>query len=368
MIYCCCIDKLRDRKGKINGYVLQDIYGEKITLDSNVIKNYIKNGHMEINNLQLSKDNRLIDRKLEHSLNELAEMHNSKTKERDMNSDPRYKELIDIYVKYFMADEWDRRHLPNIDWDLNDYKKVFYLLNELYPIKFKQLHGFGNLDNGKNPIITCGKYICVPDGFLGLSFNYIDLNDIRCYYSEYANDLKILYGIDLDTNNKLNKEDIAKKRIGAVIKFLLHPDNSEGTDINSLVTQLFRVVRKAFNNTPVGCKFSTEIIDRYSYELKVTTQLRDKDIQLIRIFLHYNSELKRYKIYICSFKDMHWKEYVNFTDNNISPEYSMLELEYECRENINLNKLGNDIMAIYRKVITNYKESYNRLRKEGRLK
>lgn len=61
MIACKCIAKLRDNKGKIYGYTLQDINGQKQNVQPDNLKAAIRNNNVHVINLKLTSDNRLID-------------------------------------------------------------------------------------------------------------------------------------------------------------------------------------------------------------------------------------------------------------------------------------------------------------------
>ena len=63
MIVCKCIEKFKDANGKIYGYKLQDINGGTIDVVPKELKEAIKSKQVEVINLTLTSDNRLIDNK-----------------------------------------------------------------------------------------------------------------------------------------------------------------------------------------------------------------------------------------------------------------------------------------------------------------
>lgn len=63
MIVTTCIKENRDLKGRIENYVLADMQGNNIILDSNNIKMNIKMGNLKVSNLKITADGRLIHNK-----------------------------------------------------------------------------------------------------------------------------------------------------------------------------------------------------------------------------------------------------------------------------------------------------------------
>ena len=64
MVTCKCIMKERDRNNNITGYVLEDAYGNKCHFTARDLKYYIKEGNIQVLNLKLTSDDRLIDEKI----------------------------------------------------------------------------------------------------------------------------------------------------------------------------------------------------------------------------------------------------------------------------------------------------------------
>ena len=61
MIIVKCIEKVRDKNNVITDYILEDCNGMKQTLSSDQVKGMIKNGWLNILNLKLTSDGKLID-------------------------------------------------------------------------------------------------------------------------------------------------------------------------------------------------------------------------------------------------------------------------------------------------------------------
>ena len=62
MIQAKCIQKFRNNNGKIYGYRLIDINGQTQDVIPDELKIAIKNGQLDVVNLTLTKDNRLVDK------------------------------------------------------------------------------------------------------------------------------------------------------------------------------------------------------------------------------------------------------------------------------------------------------------------
>lgn len=60
MITVAAIDKIKDKSGKVIGYILMDENGRTMSVDSNKIKDVLANNEANITNLKVTKDNRLI--------------------------------------------------------------------------------------------------------------------------------------------------------------------------------------------------------------------------------------------------------------------------------------------------------------------
>lgn len=60
-----CINKVRDKNNKILGYVLMDDWSAIKEVSSEDLKFYIKSGHLVVRNLTLTKDNRLVEKALQ---------------------------------------------------------------------------------------------------------------------------------------------------------------------------------------------------------------------------------------------------------------------------------------------------------------
>ena len=63
---CTCIQIHRDINGKIVGYTVRDLSGNTRTVTPTELKSVIKSGSLEVNNLTLTKDGRLLSKKADN--------------------------------------------------------------------------------------------------------------------------------------------------------------------------------------------------------------------------------------------------------------------------------------------------------------
>ena len=87
MITCKCIQKFRNRNNVIYGYRLVDINGKTQDVTPNDLKNAIKNSQVNVVNLSLTVDGRLVDRKEEDILQNKTIMPNEVKKPKEINDD-----------------------------------------------------------------------------------------------------------------------------------------------------------------------------------------------------------------------------------------------------------------------------------------
>ncbi|MBO5390179.1 MAG: hypothetical protein J6A59_18955 [Lachnospiraceae bacterium] len=71
MVQAKCVQKFRDRHGIIYGYTIEDIYGNRKDVTPDDLKNAILNKQIDIVNLKLTSDNRLINKNTDSQLNNI---------------------------------------------------------------------------------------------------------------------------------------------------------------------------------------------------------------------------------------------------------------------------------------------------------
>lgn len=66
MIQVRCIEKIRDKNNHIMGYKIQNLTGETRVVDKDKLKEAVRNKKLDIVNMTLTSDNRLIDKKIKN--------------------------------------------------------------------------------------------------------------------------------------------------------------------------------------------------------------------------------------------------------------------------------------------------------------
>ena len=104
MVTCKCIMKERDRNNNITGYVLEDAYGNKCHFTARDLKYYIKEGNIQVLNLKLTSDDRLIDEKIK-SVPEIPVVDNIESNNINTNS-----------WDFMSGKPWEKRIEPLYGW------------------------------------------------------------------------------------------------------------------------------------------------------------------------------------------------------------------------------------------------------------
>jgi hypothetical protein len=60
MVKSECVNRIKDKSGKITGYVLRDLQGNTVNISAEDLKNKIRGNEITVSNLTLTKDNRLV--------------------------------------------------------------------------------------------------------------------------------------------------------------------------------------------------------------------------------------------------------------------------------------------------------------------
>ena len=81
MLVAKCVEKIRDKNGKIVKYRLQDKTGSQTELETKLVKKFILESQMDVVNLQVTSDGRLVDKSEDNSKYESPE-----EKEKYLNS------------------------------------------------------------------------------------------------------------------------------------------------------------------------------------------------------------------------------------------------------------------------------------------
>ena len=85
MIWCKCIQKIRENNGVITEYEIADLNGEHRIVSKLALKNAIAAGQVSLVNLKLSKDGKLMDRAIEEQAKLMKQLHLGEVTEADKN-------------------------------------------------------------------------------------------------------------------------------------------------------------------------------------------------------------------------------------------------------------------------------------------
>lgn len=85
MIWCKCIQKIRDNNGIIIEYEIADLNGEHRIVSKDALKNAIAAGQVSMVNLKLSKDGKLMDRAIDEQAKLMKQLHLGEVTEADKN-------------------------------------------------------------------------------------------------------------------------------------------------------------------------------------------------------------------------------------------------------------------------------------------
>jgi len=66
VITLTCIEKIRNKSGVTETYILEDMLGQKLEMSRYRIKRLMYSGLIEVTNLKLDKANRIIDKNEKH--------------------------------------------------------------------------------------------------------------------------------------------------------------------------------------------------------------------------------------------------------------------------------------------------------------
>lgn len=112
MVTAQCIKKIRDKNNAIKQYIIQDFNGNQLTISSDNLKIALFSKQIEITNLTLSKDGRLIDKNIGTN----TQSNNANIQSNDVDLYTRLKQLI----KKYKVKEENENNLYSFAWELVD--------------------------------------------------------------------------------------------------------------------------------------------------------------------------------------------------------------------------------------------------------
>lgn len=144
MLKCECINKIKNNNNVIKGYVLRDENGNTLELEAVRLKEMIFNGEIEVKNLKLTSDGRLINK----VLSELEYSNTTSLSEDDLHHIA--KELI-IRIDQFNKEMFNMKQSYDNTYNshkitMQSYQIYDRLKNKGYKNAFKELDDYNLID------------------------------------------------------------------------------------------------------------------------------------------------------------------------------------------------------------------------------
>lgn len=130
MIQAKCIQKFRNKQNKIYGYRLQDINGQVQDVTPEDLKNAIKNASINVINLTLTSDGRLVDKKPEQQLQNKKIMPNDVKKPVELN-DRLKKIAVNCANKIARAISNSEANMIDLDKSVNGYVSALFEVDDI---------------------------------------------------------------------------------------------------------------------------------------------------------------------------------------------------------------------------------------------
>ena len=214
MLTVTCIKKFRDKQNQIYGYRLQDNNGQIKDVKSNELKEAIKRNQINVINLKLTTDNRLID------------IENEKCLENKQDTLINYSKLCKKIADYMIKEIGAK--IKDTDISNDDFSEVQHNTVEKFAMyddqdldeEYLKESGYEILNNGMVSYMKEGLNLCIEvdaksiivcaNGCERYIFN-IELNDEEnaIIIEEYIDDdEKTVYKRNKNKQESYNKEDI----------------------------------------------------------------------------------------------------------------------------------------------------------------
>lgn len=230
MLWCKCIQKIRDNNGVIVEYEIADLNGEHRIVSKDALKNAIVNKQVSVVNLKLAKDGKLMDRATEEQAQLMKELNLGTVTEADNNT---YLKARMIGMAPLVDKDGWTSSFPNSEQiaitpnvkhvvsnrDLSDKTVIFYGSNKV-EFAFGEIYGTVII---KNPTVISSlvNKDFVVNKSVVFDFDNIDLKIIDIIFKILKTDIRnyrsadmIVYLVD---NSRLNCEDVYAK-VGQILK------------------------------------------------------------------------------------------------------------------------------------------------------
>lgn len=271
-VKCTCIEKFRDKQGRIKGYRLQDQQGKCIDVTPDNLKMAIFGKQFNVINLQLTSDGRLIDKEVKQPTPKQKVQKNKA----DSTTTGAFEELLHLVNYYYQPDEdikhTDRRFERLGLWNEKGRMHAIDLLNRL-GISVKTLK-YSTFSNDMIYRYCVGKSLIT---FTNYGIEIIAPN-VLWYYNSFI-------GCASGRRKVYETSQLVK-----VVKYLRSPENNSGI----CYYELYKIVIDCLEgvNSQLGNIYDivAEESDEFMYHPYVSFYLRDKGIETCPVF--YSKDFK----------------------------------------------------------------------------
>lgn len=275
MIWCKCIQKIRDNNGIIVKYEIADLNGEHRIVSKDALKSAIVNNQISVVNLKLAKDGKLMDRATEEQAKLMKKLNIGTVTEADNNA---YLKARMIGMAPLVDEKGWTSNFPNgeqiaitpnvkhiaSDRKLADKTVIFYGSNK---VEF----AWGEIYNKvviKNPTVVSSlvNKDFVVNSSVVFDFDNMDLKIIDIIFKILKTDIRNYMSTDMTVylvdNNRLSCEEVYAK-VGQILK-RQKPSSKIGRRCYDIVAYLRLIYSMylSFNDNSV-LKYANDYIVEY---------------------------------------------------------------------------------------------------------
>lgn len=230
MLWCKCIQKIRDNNGVIVEYEIADLNGEHRVVSKDALKNAIVNKQVSVVNLKLAKDGKLMDRATEEQAQLMKELNLGTVTEADNNTYLKARmigmaPLVDERGRASKFPNGEQIAItPNVKYIISDRKLVdktviFYGSNKV-DFAFGEMYGNVIIKNQTVVSSLINKEFVVNNSVV-FDFDNMDLKIIDIIFKILKTDIRNYMSTDMTVylvdSSRLNCEEVYTK-VGQILK------------------------------------------------------------------------------------------------------------------------------------------------------
>lgn len=230
MLWCKCIQKIRDNNGVIVEYEIADLNGEHRVVSKDALKNAIVNKQVSVVNLKLAKDGKLMDRATEEQAQLMKELNLGTVTEADNNTYLKARmigmaPLVDEKGRTYNFPNREQIAItPNVKYIISDRKLVdktviFYGSNKV-DFAFGEMYGNVIIKNQTVVSSLINKEFVVNNSVV-FDFDNMDLKIIDIIFKILKTDIRNYMSTDMTVylvdSSRLNCEEVYTK-VGQILK------------------------------------------------------------------------------------------------------------------------------------------------------